>query len=164
MIVIRRELPPSRIVGQHKRPPVRHREIARVLRAAASPPGPERSLTLFSLHRGRRRKVLRDRPNKPGQLSRDRDCGHLSQFIATGESPELAVQSVLCLACDVEDRRRTAAAALRQLLTGGIPMAVVPGGLDQDPAEVRVASLSGLGRKFGDVFHEALYAAGLRIS
>ncbi len=40
MIVIRRELPRSRDVGQPRLAPARHIGVSRVLRTAASPPGP----------------------------------------------------------------------------------------------------------------------------
>ncbi len=92
MIVIRRELPRSRDVGQHRRRPVRHIAGARMLRTAASPPGPERSpgnRCVLDWHL--LGEPLSDRPDKPGQLAGHRHRRDLVQLTPTHEPPELTV-------------------------------------------------------------------------
>jgi hypothetical protein len=103
MIVIRRELPQSRGASHRSRQAARRIVQTRMLRTAASPPGPERvphstllcisSVTegVPALRRQLRRKLLGHGPHEAGQLTRDGHDGDLVQFPATREAPELTV-------------------------------------------------------------------------
>src|SRR5579884_1794907 len=85
MIVLRRELPQSRGASHRSRHAASRIAQTRMLRTAASPPGPERvphhALPSMrgapALRRALRRKLLGHRPHESGQLARDRHDGDL---------------------------------------------------------------------------------------
>src|SRR5579864_9388895 len=138
-IVIRRELPPSRDVDQHRRPPGRHIMSTRMLRAAASPPGPERSTKVPScLRRHPVRALFSNRPHKPRQFPRHGDRGDLAQLTPTQKTPELAVQPILCPPGDPEDFGRNTLAPLPELGAGRVAVAVAPRGLDPNATQMRI--------------------------
>src|SRR5215471_11146682 len=149
MIVIRRERPQSRNASQRSRPAARRIVRARMLRTAASPPGPERVSHhalryvrgVAVLCRPRLRKLLGERPHEPGQLARDRHDGDLIQLPATHEPPELAVQAVLGFPRDLEHFGRTSLTALGELPTGHVTVSIVPGRFNEEAAEMAVAGL-----------------------
>src|ERR1700736_5268204 len=86
-------LHPARDVAQARRPPGRHIVSTRMLLSAASSPGPARAAMFPSCPcRRSERRLLGNRPHKPGQFPRHCDCGDLAQLTPTHKTPELAVQ------------------------------------------------------------------------
>src|SRR5687767_12217059 len=110
MIVIRRELPRSRVVGHHRLAPLRHIEAARVLLSAASPTGPGFSKDMSLL--GRDREMLTDRPDEARQLASHGCDGNCVRLAPTDHAPVFAVQPLLRLLRDAHDFGRAAFASL----------------------------------------------------
>jgi len=141
MIVIRRELPQSRNVGHRRQQAACHIVQTRMLRTAASPPGPERlphhalrlTLSVSSLC-GDRCALLGHRPHEPSQLACGRHHGDLVQLSPAHESPEFAMQAFLGFARDVQDFRRASLASLGQGGTGDVAVPVVPSRFNLDRA------------------------------
>jgi len=78
-----------------------------------------------------------ERPAEPGELAGDRDGDDRAALAAlTIQAPPDAVQALLGLPGDREDVRGLADLAALQRLAAGGWLAVVPGGLDQQPAGV----------------------------
>jgi len=133
MIVIRRELPRSRRVGRCRLTSARHIVSARILRAAASLPKPQRSFrTVPSCgSTGRSGHLLGDRPDEPGEFTGHRHRRDLGGFAPANETPELAMQAILSLPGNVDHFRRTPSTPLGQLRAHRVLEPVAPGRFDR---------------------------------
>jgi hypothetical protein len=80
-------------------------------------------------------------PAPAGQLPGDRGVGHHRPFVAGVEGPPLRVQPPIALRCMGGDRRRGASPASLQVGRGTVGGAVLPGRLNQQPADMAVAGL-----------------------
>ena len=76
-----------------------------------------------------------ERPAEPGELAGDRDDRAALAALTIQAAPD-AVQALLGLPRDREDVRGLAVLAALQRLAAGGRLAVMPGGLDQQPAGV----------------------------
>jgi len=136
----RRELPRSRIVGHRRLAPLRHIAGTRILRYRCLESGP-RSLRRAGLCDRLPWEVLGDRPHKACQFACHRHYRHLGRLVSADHAPELPMQALLRLACNVEHLRRTSQAPRAQSGTDNVGL---PLGLhDQRQCFQRVDTLQG---------------------
>src|SRR5215210_2058050 len=117
-----------------RRPGAAHSCVAyRSSRGPARSPGPP-FWRASGVHDG-------EAPAPSGELAGDRDAADRGALVASVEGDPALVQAAVCALGPLAYRRRLAFAAADQLAAWPVGSAVMPGGLDQQSARVRVAGL-----------------------
>src|SRR5439155_16534550 len=145
MTVVRRELPLSRSASHPWRGLGRRIAQARALqscpRRRAVDPLQETHGMRGGSGSGAPRPLGHGGPNEPGELPGDGGDGDRGALAVANEVTVTSMQALLRAPRFRDDGRRLAGGMTSQPIAERRPMAIVPGGLDEDPSSMGVAGL-----------------------